>query len=116
MGSPVHKAQTLDSLTISHQVVMADRHEDKMAIPMNISFPPPAPYEGDKGQEGPTGTAYQIVDEHFPGHKQQGEPRADGIDPLAIQCICGGARQRSPWSGATFASVHTPTSGRRQGW
>ena len=48
--------------------------------------------EGDEGQEGSYGTAYQIVYEHLVGRAFQGtsskrSPGPDGIGPLAIRYI-----------------------------
>ena len=58
---------------------------------MDISFPPPTPYDGDGGLEGPPGTAYQLVDEHvaraFRGTGKKKSPGPDGIGSLAIACI-----------------------------
>ena len=49
--------------TITHRGVTADTHEDKAEMLMDISFPPPTPYDRDEGQEGPPGTAFHAVDE-----------------------------------------------------
>ena len=39
--------------TISHRVVTADSHAEKAAMLMEISFPPPTPYDGGAGAERP---------------------------------------------------------------
>ena len=59
---------------------------------MGISFPPPTPYDGDEGQEGPDGTAFHAVDEHlvaraFRGTSKKKSPGPDGIGSLAIACV-----------------------------
>ena len=63
---------------------MADRHEDKAWMLMNISFPPPTPYDRDGGQEGPPGTAYHLV---FGGTNKKKSPGPDGIGPLVTACV-----------------------------
>ena len=78
--------------TITHQGATADTQEDKAEVLMGISFPPPTPYGGDVGQEGPPGTAFHAVDEHlvaraFRGTSKKKSPSPDGIGPLAIACI-----------------------------
>ena len=77
--------------TITHRGVTADTHEDKASMFMGISFPPPTPYDGDEGQEGPPGTAFHAVDEHLVARAFRGtskkSPGPDGIGPLAIACV-----------------------------
>ena len=43
--------------TIGHRGVTADSHADKEVMLMEISFPPPTPYDGDEGEEAPPGVA-----------------------------------------------------------
>lgn len=43
--------------TIRHQGMVADCHEDKARM-LDIPFPVPTPYSGDKGESGPPGTAH----------------------------------------------------------
>lgn len=77
--------------TISHQGVVADNHGDKTRMLVDISFPPLTPYEGDEGQEGPPGAAFQIIEKHLVGQAFRGtsskSPGPDGIGLLEIRCI-----------------------------
>lgn len=77
--------------TISHQGRVASEHHDKVDMLVGISFPPPVPYDGDEGQEGPPGSAFDAVNmERVPqafrgtSSKSQGP---DGVGPLAIRCL-----------------------------
>ena len=59
---------------------------------VDISFPPPTPYEGDERQERPPSTAYLAVDEPLVGRAFRGasskrSPGPDVIGPLAIRCV-----------------------------
>jgi hypothetical protein len=43
-----------------------------------------------EGQEGPPGTAFQLVDEYLVARAFRGtkkSPRPDGVGPLAISCV-----------------------------
>ena len=51
--------------TITHNGVTADRHEDKVQILMEISFPAPVPYEGDEGVPAPPGQVYKLVSDRM---------------------------------------------------
>lgn len=70
--------------TISHRGTVADDNESKAQMLMEISFPPPVPYEGDEGQERPPGTAFRVVDERvvrgaFQGTATKKSPGPDGV-------------------------------------
>ena len=57
-----------------------------------ISFPPPVPYDGDEGQEGPPGRAYEKVDDlrvrrAFQKTSGKKSPGPDGISPLVVRTL-----------------------------
>ena len=59
---------------------------------MEISFPPPTPYDGDEGTEGTPGMAYRAVDDRLVADMFQGTSKKqgtgpDGIRPLAIAWV-----------------------------
>ena len=62
-GHPVHEASEIDgSATISHRGITSDSHADKTAMLMEISIPPPTPYDGDEGENtGPPRMAHQAA-------------------------------------------------------
>ena len=68
--------------TISHQGRTATTHEDKSRMLADISLPPPVPYEGDEGQEGPPGQAYR--EEVLPWNQQQEKPRPRWHRPFGV--------------------------------
>ena len=62
-----------------------------------ISSPPPVPYGGDKGQEGPPGWAYEGVDDFrvcraFQRTSSRKSLGPDGISPLVMFGANGGSR------------------------
>ena len=59
---------------------------------IDISFPAPVPYEGDEGQRGPPGRAFEhvsleLVSAALKGTSKKKSPGPDGIGPLAISCV-----------------------------
>ena len=84
------KAETVP--TISHLGQTASSHAEKVRMLADISFPPPTPYEGDEGQEGPPGRAYlkisdRYVQRAFQKTSSKKSPGLDGIGPLAFRCL-----------------------------
>jgi ribonuclease HI len=78
--------------TITHGSRVAADHGDKVDMLTEISFPPPVPYEGGEGQEGPPGRAYKEVDEArvstaFQRTSSKKSPGPDSLSPLAIRCL-----------------------------
>lgn len=78
--------------TISHCGVVAEDIAAKADMLVDISFPEPVEYEGDEGQRGPPGTAYQTIDERLVqrvcwGMSTKKSPGPDGVGPLAIRCL-----------------------------
>ena len=71
---------------------MAESNDTKARMLMDISFPAPAPYGGEEGQEGPPGSAFQAINERiihkaFRGTSTKKSPGPDGVGPLAIKCL-----------------------------
>ena len=73
-----------------------------------ISFPHPVPYDGDEGQEGPPGRAYEGT-QGFSENKQQEEPRTGRYQPIGyvrgqrwIQAIHG-------WPGPSMDGLASTT-------
>ena len=59
---------------------------------VDISFPPPVPYDGDEGQEGPLGRAYKKVDDlrvrrAFQKTSGKKSPGPDGISLLVVRTL-----------------------------
>lgn len=78
--------------TISHRGLTATSHEGKARMLAEISSPPPVPYEGGVGQEGPPGQAYLLADNAcvhraFRRASSRKSPGPDGIGPLAFRCL-----------------------------
>ena len=48
---------------------------------MEISFPPPTPYNGDEGDDGPPGVAYMSVDERMVATAFQGTNKKKSPGP-----------------------------------
>ena len=78
--------------SITHQGRTASEHQDKVDMLASISFPPPEPYDGNEGQEGPPGRAFEKVDDFWVLKAARGisgkkSPASDGISPLAIRML-----------------------------
>ena len=78
--------------TITHEGITANSHEAKSEMLVSISFPPPVPYDGDEGEEGPTGSAHRLVNERvvcmaFSGTSTRKSPGPDSLSPLAVRCL-----------------------------
>lgn len=78
--------------TISYRGAVAEDNSAKASMLMDISFPPPAPYGGDEGQEGPPRTAFRAIDKRivqraFRGTSTKKSLGPDGVGPLAIRCL-----------------------------
>ena len=62
------------------------------AVGGHLFPPPPVPYEGGEGQEGPPGQAFRLVDNlcvHWAFQKTSSKksPGPDGVGPLAFRCL-----------------------------
>lgn len=78
--------------TISHQGKTTSEHQDKVDILAGIPFSPPVPSDVDRGQEGPTGQAFERVNNlqtrkplQDTNNKKSTGP--DGIGPLVIRAV-----------------------------
>ena len=87
--------------TISHQGKTTSEHQDKVDMLAGISFSPPVPSDGDRGQGGPTGQAFERVN-----NLQTRKPFQDTSSKSAL----------APMASALWSFAQSPSAGAHQAW